>query len=434
MNAPPAGRSGGLFITGVGSLVLLAAVLATADAAEQTDRWPQFRGPHGNGHAEATGLPTKWSEKENITWKIAVPGKGFSSPVVGKKSIWMTTGTKGGRSLRAVCVDRRTGKLLQNVEVFGLAKPMVIGPTNSHASPTPVLDEGRLYVHFGTSGNACLDAETGKILWKNNELKIDHEVGPGSSPIVWKNLLIVNYDGQFRQFVAAFDKKDGRVVWTTKRSGKMHPNGPMRKAFTTPTIIQESHRTQLVSPSSDWTYSYDPATGKELWRVGYGRLGFSVVSRPVVGHGMVFVSTGFGGPPSELLAIRYDGTGDVTGSHVVWRFNKRVPLKGSILLAGDLIYMSQDKGIGTCLDAVSGKVQWIKRLSGSYAASPLFADGRIYFFSEQGTTTVIKPGRKFEVLAVNKLKGRFKSSAAVAGKALFLRTVKHLYRVERPRK
>ena len=413
----------------VGAFALFAAFCLSARTASGDDEWPQFRGPRGDGHSDATGVPLKWSETENIVWKTAVPGKGYSSPVIGGNSIWMTTATEKDRSLRAVCVDRKTGKILHDVEIFFLTrKKMKVWPTNSNASPTPVLDEGRLYVHFGKFGNACLDAATGEIIWKNKKLRIYHEVGPGSSPIVWKNLMIVNYDGYDKQFVVALDKTTGDVVWKTKRSGKQPRRGTEKKSHSTPVIVKDATRTQMISPSSDWVYSYDPATGKELWLADYGPLGFEVIPRPVVGHGMVYVTTGTGTP--QLLAIRYDGNGDVTESHIVWRYKKNISQIPSLLLVGDLLFMVSDKGISTCLDAKTGKVFWKNRVGRSCSASPVYVDGRIYSLSHSGKSVVVKPGKKREVLAVNHLDGLFKASIAVAGRAMYVRSATHLYRIE----
>ena len=181
--------------------------------------WPQFRGPDGQGHSSATGLPLQWSETTNIRWKVPIPGRGWSSPVLGGGQIWLTTALDDGHSLRALCLEQQTGKLIHNIEVFQIPKPPVINGKNSYASPTPVLEPGRLYVHFGTFGTACIDTSTGKILWTNQELRLDHKEGPGSSPAVCGDLLILNCDGIDVQYVAALDKHSGRVAWKTPRSG-----------------------------------------------------------------------------------------------------------------------------------------------------------------------------------------------------------------------
>ena len=415
----------------VGTWMVLALVVLSGARLRATDAWPQFRGPSGNGHSGATDLPLYWGETENVAWKSAVPGNGYSSPVVGEERIWLTTATDADLSLRAICFDRSTGELLHNVELFRLTKneKTAVFDGNTNASCTPVLDAGRVYVHFGTFGTACLDSATGEILWKNEELTIDHEVGPGSSPIVWKHLLIVHFDGYDEQFVAAFDKLSGKVTWKTTRSGKQPRRGTEKKSHSTPVIIQDAGRTQLISAGSDWIYSYDPSTGTELWRAGYGSLGFEIIPRPIIGHGLVYTSTGFG--TGQVLAIRHDGEGDVTKSHIVWRHTKGVPRVPSMLLVGEALYMTSDNGIGTCLEAKTGKVHWNDRIGGDYSASPIYADGRIYFLSSPGKTTVVKPGTEYEVLATNQLDGVFKASVAVAGRAMYFRSATHLYCVEK---
>jgi outer membrane protein assembly factor BamB len=240
--------------------------------------------------------------------------------------------------------------------------------------------------------------------------------------------LIVHYDGIDQQFVAARDKITGEVAWKVKRSGKLPDKAEFQKAYATPHVIEEDDRSQLISPASDWVYSYDPATGKELWRANYGQLGFSTVPRPVVGNGMVYIITSF--MQSRLLAVKYDGQGDVSKTHVVWNSDRQVPKKPSALLAGQELYLISDNGVGTCLDALSGDVLWTERLGGQYSASPLLADGRIYAFSQEGKTVVFEPGKEYKALAENQLDAGFMASPAVTGKALFLRTETHLYRVE----
>lgn len=416
------------------------------------DEWPQFRGPDGNGHSAAVGLPLKWSETENIVWKTAIPGSGHSSPVISGNQIWLTTAIinplseeeqkrrlekepnpvgleiAGGMSLRAICVDRETGEIVKNILLFDVENPGPIHSLNSYASPTPVIEAGKVYCHFGTYGTACIDTKTGEIVWRDNSLKIDHQNGPGESPILWKDLLIANYDGIDKQFVAARDKQTGEVVWQTKRSGPMPQKREFQKAYSTPHVIEENGKAQLISPGSDWVYSYDPATGHEIWRANYGQLGFSTVPRPVVGHGMVYIITSF--VQSRLLAVRYDGQGDVTATHIVWKSDRQVPKKPSALLVGEELYLVNDNGVGTCMDALTGDIHWTERLAGQYSASPLFAEGRIHIFSQEGKTLVIKPGTKYEQLAENQLDAGFMASPAVAGKALYLRTETHLYRVE----
>jgi outer membrane protein assembly factor BamB len=385
-------------------LILLVALAWCAGLAAED--WPEFRGPTGQGHSTEKGLPLTWSEKENIRWKTALPGLGWSSPAILGDRIWLTTAADGGRSLRAVAVDRESGKILADVEVFRLERPGTIHEKNSHASPTPILERDRVYVHYGPQGTACLNAK-GEVVWRTR-LSYAPGHGPGGSPALYEDLLILNCDGTDVQYVVALDKATGKVRWRKDRAGLM--------AFSTPLVVDG----QVITVGGRRTISYDVRTGKELWSVSYGD-GFSNVPRPVAAHGMVYVCTGFYQP--EVLAVRLDG-------RLAWRHGRSVPLTSSPLVAGEELYMVSDNGIGTCLDARTGRECWRQRLGGSFSASPVYADGRIYFLSEEGETTVIAPGREFRRLALNRLDGRFLASMAVSGGALYLRSDRHLYRIE----
>lgn len=379
--------------------------------------WPDFRGPQGGGHSAEKNLPLTWSESENVLWKTALPGRGWSTPVIGGDEIWLTAAAEGSRSLRVLMVEAGTGAIKRNVEVFRLSEPVAGHSKNSGASPSALLDGDRVYVHFGSYGTACLRRD-GQVLWRNTELHYFQAHGPGGSPVLAEDRLILSCDGNDTQFVVALDKHTGKVVWRKPR--------PSAMAYATPLVIQTPGGPQVVSPGAHRTVSYDPRTGEELWHVTYGD-GFSNVPRPVFGGGLVYITTGFYQP--ELLAVRVDGRGDVTRSHVAWRYGRGVPLTPSPVLVDGLIYMVSDNGIVTCLDARTGKEQWRQRLSGNFSASPVSADGRIYFLSEEGETTVIAPGRVFRKLAGNKLDGRFLASIAVSAGALYTRSDTHLYRI-----
>lgn len=415
------GRSAALFVT-----LALVSSFTAAPTLQASGDWPQFRGPDGQGHVKGHGLPLKWSESDHVKWKTAILGEGWSSPVVLDEQIWLTTAVDGGKSLRAVGLDQATGKVLHDVEVFPVENPEFKHALNSYASPTPVLEKGRVYVSFGDYGNACLSTETGKPIWKSKALKLDHENGPGSSPIVYKDLFILHCDGTNTQYIAALNKHSGELAWKAERSGRIDKAPPMRKAYCTPLVINVNGRDELISPAAEHVYGYDPLTGKELWVVKYP--GFSNVPRPVFGNGLVYVCTGFGKP--EIWAIRPGGRGDVTQSHVAWKMLKGAPAKPSPVLVGDRVYMVSDEGIASCLNALTGEQLWQERLGGAYSASPIFAEGRIYFFSHEGKATVIAPSDNFQVLAESKLDTGFMASPAVVGRAMYLRTKTHLYRVE----
>lgn len=403
------------------------AVLLIPVTLPAAENWPQFRGPTGQGHSDATDLPVEWSESQGVTWQTSIPGEGHSSPVIWGDQVWMTTATDEGRSLRAVCVDKNDGRIVHDVELFRVGELEPKNELNSYASPTPVIEAGRVYVAFGTYGTACVDTASGKPVWRHQELKLDHQEGPGSSPILHGDLLIVNCDGRDVQYVAALHKDTGKLAWRADRTAD-YGNKPndLKKAFSVPLAIEAGGRRQLVSVGASRVAAYDPAAGTELWHCDIP--GFSNVPRPVYGHGLVYVSTGYMQP--ELWAIRPDGTGDLSGN-VVWKAAQGMPAKPSVLLVDDLLFAVADNGILRCLEAKTGKQVWQQRLDGTFSASPIYAAGLAYFPGENGVVYVIKPGRQPEVVAENELPGRFMASPAVSGKALFLRTDTHLYRIEK---
>jgi outer membrane protein assembly factor BamB len=389
-------------------IYFLAALLLIQD-------WPQFRGPSGQGVSDQTGLPLTWSETKNVLWKTAIPGKGWSSPVIHENRLWLTTATEDGKSLHAICVDRDTGAILKDIEVFRLSSIGRINERNNPASPTPVLEGDRIYLHFGAFGTACI-SQSGEILWKTRLDYDNGQHGPGSSPILYEDLLIMNCDGMKSQYVVALDKLTGKIRWKQSRPGN--------QAYTTPVIAHLSSGDQILSLGAFQVIAYEPRTGKEIWKVHYGD-GFSNVPSPVFGNGLVFICTGFTIP--SLMAIRVDGQGDVTKSHVVWTVNKGAPLTSSPVLVGEELYMISDIGIVTCLDAQTGKEYWQGRVGGKHWASPIFAGRRIYFLSEDGRSVVIEPGRKFKILATNQLDGPTLASMAVSNGSIFIRSEEHLY-------
>jgi hypothetical protein len=377
--------------------------------------WPEFRGPTGQGYSEEQGLPLTWSETENVHWKTEIPGNGWSSPAIQGDRIWLTTATEEGKSLRAVSVDLNTGELLQNLEVFRLKSRIPVNEKNSHASPTPVLDGEQIYLHFGAFGTACI-TQSGEIVWKTRLEYDNGQHGPGGSPVIYGNNLIVSCDGQDVQYVVALNKHTGKVQWKKQRRG--------HQAYTTPLIVRLPEGDQVISPGAFRATAYDPGTGKEIWYVNYGD-GFSNVPRPVYGNGLVYICTGFQQP--SLLAVRVDGRGDVTRSHVVWTHSRGVSLTPSPLLVGEELYMVSDNGIATCLNAGTGNEYWRIRIGGNHSASPIYADGRIYFLSEEGESVVIASGREFKKLAANQLNGRTLASMAVSKRSICVRTQTHLY-------
>ena len=410
-------------------LVAFASVLLLcAGVARGGDNWPQLFGPTGDGQSEAKNLPVTWSETENVKWKTPIHDRGHSSPVIWGGQIWLTTALKDGKQLFAVCVNRDSGRIVHDLKVFDVEKPEFCYPLNSYASPTPAIEAGRVYVHFGTYGTACLDTATGKTLWERRDLHCDHFRGPGSSPFLCGDLLILHFDGFDVQYLVALDKATGKTVWKTDRSTEFgNLDGDLRKAYATPTLITAAGRQQLLSPGAKAAMAYDPKTGEELWKIRYD--GFSNVARPLFSQGLAIINTGFGSP--ELWAVRPDGRGDVTASHVVWKHRKGVPAKPTPVIVGEAIYMVSDSGVASSIEVVTGKLLWQTRVGGEFSASPLVADGRIYVPDHDGKTVVLAPGGEYKQLAANKLDAGCMASPAASGKAIYLRTKTHLYRIEK---
>ncbi len=410
--------------------------------------WKQWRGPTGQGHSEAA-LPIEWTETKNITWRTPLRGKGWSSPVIEGDQIWVTAAHEdeateeerserlkantGGQPvvvlskvrLHAICIDKHSGRTIHDIEILRKKAPQWAHKLNSYASPTPVIENGKLYCHFGAYGTACVDTQTAQVLWRNQELYVHHENGPGSTPVIWKDKLIFHMDGSDDQYIVALDQSTGEVAWKTQRSGEMHKNPQIRKCYGTPLILETERGHTLFSTAADWLYGYDPDNGEELWKMNYGFTGFSIVPRPVAGHGLLYMSTSFMKP--QLLAVRYNES----QPQIAWSYKRSVPSQPSPVLVGHEIYFVSDSGgMVTCLDALSGEAHWQERIGGNFSASPLHANGKIYFHSREGVTTVLKAGTSFEVLATNELDGELMASAAVDKDALVLRTDKAIYRIE----
>jgi outer membrane protein assembly factor BamB len=372
-------------------------------------------------------LPTRWSTTQNVRWKADIPGEGWSSPVVVGDRVYLTTAVAKEKThaLHALALDAETGVILWNVAVFDdlLPRGAKIHGKNSHASPTPICEHDRLYVHFGTHGTACLNLQ-GEILWKTRAIEYSPQHGSGGSPVLVDGLLAFSCDGADVQFVVALDASNGKLRWKKERP----PTTEIKRfAFATPLVIDVAGQSQIVSPGAHSVVAYEPQTGDEIWHVAY--TGYSVVPRPVFGNGLVYLSTSF--DSSVLYAIRPDGHGDVTETHVAWKQSRSAPYTPSPLLLGDDLYIVNDAGIVSCLDASTGKPRWTHRVGGKFSASPMWADGKIYLQSENGETIVFRPGKaRFDEVAKNKLEEQSLATPAVLGRSLLIRTASKLYRIE----
>ncbi len=419
--------------------------------------WPQFRGPNGDGHADADNVPTEWTSSDGVKWRTPVDGKGWSSPVVADGKIYVTTAVEVKPTeeeakkimaeqgieekkfkqlqvakfieLKLLVLDFETGKIEREIELNKVETPDSIHGLNSYASPTPVIDGERIIAHFGTYGTYAVDRNSGEVAWTKT-LPLVHSVGPGSSPFLHGDLLILICDGVDKQFVAALDKNTGKEVWKTDRPEMRAEKGDQKKSYNTPIVLRDKNgREQLICMGSQWLVSYDSETGKEIWKLDHGS-GFSVVPRPVYSEktGLVYISTGFGKP--QLWAIDPSGTGDITGSDkVAWKEEKRIPARPSPLLVGDELFVVTDAGVATCFNAADGEVNWQERVDGNYSASPLFADGKIYFASHEGKVTVIKPGKAFEVVSVVEMGEQIMASPIAFDGGMLIRSADAVYRI-----
>ncbi|KAB2675115.1 MAG: PQQ-binding-like beta-propeller repeat protein [Verrucomicrobia bacterium] len=426
--------------------LLVSLLVAAPLAAAAPKEWPQFRGPQGDGLALDAHPPTAFSDTHRVTWHTPVHGKAWASPVVGGGRVWLATATEDATELSVVALDAASGKVLLDRTLFRVAKPQFVHKFNSAASPTPLLAGNRVYVTFGSPGTACLDAKSGNTLWERRDIECNHYRGAGSSPILHQGKLILNFDGSDHQFLVALDAKDGHTVWKTQRGidykdlgpdGKPDSEGDWRKAFATCQIATIDGVTQLFSQGAKAFYSYDPADGRERWRVEE-RTSHSAGTRPVVGHGLVFFPTGWS--QGQVLAVHPGNNGEVIDANastpaatklsIAWRTKRNVPKKPSLLLLDDLLYGIDETGIATCWEAKTGTVVWNERIGGNYSAAPVATREHLYFCSEEGRVTVVATGRRFAKVAANQLGDGFMASPAIVGNALFLRSRSEVYRID----
>jgi outer membrane protein assembly factor BamB len=430
------------------SLLLFSVTLSVHRAED----WPEWRGPTHQGHSTATGLPETWSESQNIAWKTTLPGRGHSTPVSSNGQIWLTTAIEtpaspedaerrvkandSGQpvtvmqhiSLCALMVDAATGKIQHHIELLSISEPDMAHVLNSYATPSPLLADGRLYAHFGSFGTVCLDIKTQKILWKNQELKVDHDLGPGSSPILWQDKLIVCFDGTDIQFITAFDATTGAVSWKTPRTGTLPERGDMKKAYSTPLRVSWAGKEQIISHASNWIYGYEPATGTELWKLPYGETCWSQAACLVADAERIYLTTGYG--KSEFISLKAAAPG--TTPAVAWRHEKNAPKMSSPLLIDGKLFCADDGGIVQCLEAATGTPLYRERLKGKFSASPIHAEGKIYLSNRDGITYVLPATAEFKVLAENKLDGTLMASPIAIADSLYFRTDKALYRIKKP--
>ena len=417
------------------SILLTSILTILQPASAQTGNWTQFRGSRSDGLAVSEKIPMQWGDN-SIRWKQEVHDKGFSSPVVYGSQVWLTTGTDDGKALYALCYDFNTGKKIYDIKVFTPSVPEEKHEINTYATPTPCIEKGFVYVHYGNAGTACINTGNGTVVWKNSDFKSRFVQGAASSPVLYKNLVILHYEGVDVRFLVALDKGSGKMVWKTNRPEEPYKPLPEigRKAYLTPLIINVKGHDQLISNGSAVCIAYDPLTGREIWRVVNGAE--STIAMPVSENGLVYWYAGFmvaddGSKYTEILAVDPDGKGDITSTNIVWK--KRDELAQNQMLTpvirDGLIYTVNTRNEMMCIDARTGEEVWSRHMTANFNASPLYIDGNVWFFSVKGDALAIKAGRTYEVVTRNRMDSGIWATPAVVRNSMILRTQKYLYRI-----
>ncbi|HEV3345366.1 MAG TPA: PQQ-binding-like beta-propeller repeat protein [Pirellulales bacterium] len=424
-------------------LAAAAAVYLAAPPAARADNWPQWRGPLGNSISEEQGLPLTWSESQGVAWKVDLPGWGTSTPAVWNGDLFVTT--QDDDKLLVLKLDRKSGQTVWTREV-GHAETPRSRPARStqkfhelhnNASPSPVTDGEVVVVHFGNGTLAAFDF-AGQQLWQHD---LQKEYGPYSiwwghanSPVLVGDLVISvcmqdslagAAKSEAESYLVAHNKRTGELQW---KSGRMTgAEAEEGDAYTTPVLYQSPRGAQLIVMGGNQLDAYDAVTGQQIWYLP-GIVGGRTITGPTVGQDMVFVTQGF---RKDLLAVRLDGHGKLTRRDVVWKQTEATPDTCCPVWWRDLLFTVTDDGVAKCYDAIAGHVKWKKRLPGGYKASPVAAEGRVYFLNMEGMTTVIAANDRFEKLAENRLDDQTTASPAVASGRIYLRGKKHLYAIEK---
>ncbi len=420
------------FLVGLFLILFLA---GSEQAGSQAGNWTHFRGSNLTGMAAAENIPLKWDES-TIKWKTQIHDNGYSSPVVFDNQIWLTTAKSDGSELYALCIDFQTGEIIYDIKVFSPGEVEGKHSLNTYASPTPCIEKGFVYVHYGSMGTACINTDNGSIVWKHTDFKCRHVQGPASSPVIYKNLLILHFEGTDVQYIVAIDKSTGKQVWRSDRPSEPYESLPNigKKAYITPLLMNVKGRDMLISNGSAVCIAYDPVNGKEIWRVRGGAE--STIAMPFTEKGKVYWYTGFtetvnGSKTTELFAVNPDGKGDITGTNLLWKKRDGLSRNQCLtpVIANGLIYTVNTLNNLMCLDAETGEEIWSTHLTSNYDASPIYVNGNVWFFSVRGEVLVIKAGRKYEVVARNQMDSGIWATPAILRNSVIMRTQKFIYRI-----
>jgi len=410
-------------------------LFSSGQVSSQEMNWTHFRGSSLNGIALNENIPLKWDDS-GIKWKTKIHDNGYSSPVVYNNQIWVTTAKPYGKELYAVCTDFKTGKIIYDIKVFTPDQVEGKHSLNTYASPTPCIEKGFVYVHYGSMGTACINTANGSIVWKRSDFKCKHAQGPASSPVIYKNLLILHFEGTDVRYIIALDKSNGKQIWRSDRPEE--PYEPLteigRKAYITPLLINVKGRDMLISNGSAVCIAYDPNNGTEIWRVVNGAE--STIAMPITEKGILYWYAGYmvnsdGFKYTELLAVNPEGSGDITRTNILWKKTDELSRNQSLtpVIKDGLIYTINTRNILMCIDAATGEEVWSTHVRSNYEASPLYVNGNIWFFSVKGEVLAIKAGRKYEVTAHNQMDSGIWATPAVLRNSVIIRTQEYLYRI-----
>lgn len=415
--------------------ITFAFLLMLVSCKQSIDNWTHFRGSNMDGHANVETAPLSWSDTENIVWKVPVKGLGWSSPVIFNNQIWVTSADKNGHEFYTLCYDLETGELLDEKIVFTSDEPQRIHGTNSYATPTPCIEDGFVYVHYGHFGTACINTYNFEVVWKREDMPCKHMQGPASSLILHKDKLIVHLEGTEDPYLVALDKKTGKTIWKSVRPAEIYdPLKPVyRKSYQTPIVIKVGGKELLISNAAFLCFAHEVNTGEVIWTLEYGF--DSTVSQPLYSNGVVYVNSGWIKMENRPLftqqyAIDPTGKGDITKTHVKWMFEDEVPQIPTPVIVNDRMYMVHDRGMVTCLDVNTADIIWKKKLDGNFNSSPIYAAGNIYFINVKGECTVVKPGDSYQEVGKNEINETVKAIPAFIYDKMVLRTEKSLYLIK----